>query len=112
MIDKWLLEDAALLELDHALEHDSLIGVEPQYAVQFRCPICADTYQHVTSSWQHIPGRDNYEAGWGGRGDLVMLPLWGECGHRWELCLGTHKGETFVFIRVPCQDQAEPEAAA
>ena len=112
MIDKWLLEDAALFKLDHTLEHDALIGVGPQWSARLRCPICADTYQHVTSSWQHIAGRDNYEAGWGGRGDLVILPLWGECGHRWELCLGAHKGETFVFIRVRRQGQAEPEAAA
>ena len=103
MIDKWLLEDAAFLKLDHTLEHESLNGVGPQFASRLRCPICADTYQHVTSSWQHIPGRDNYEAGWGGRGDLVILPLWCERDHRWELCLGAHKGETFCFVRVPHQ---------
>ena len=102
MIDKWLVERAALLELDHALEHDSLVGVQPQFASRLRCPICADTYQHV-ATWQHIAGRDNYEAGWSGRGDLIILPVWGECEHRWELCFGSHKGETFCFVRVPHQ---------
>ncbi len=60
--------------------------------------LSADTYQHARRG-QAVPGRDNYEAGWGGRGDLVVVPVWGECEHRWELCFGAHKGETFCFVR-------------
>jgi hypothetical protein len=30
---------------------------------------------------------------------LVVVPVWGECEHRWELCFGAHKGETFCFVR-------------
>ena len=111
MTDKWLLERASAVGLEEAIDCDPSTWSGPAWGTRLKCPICADTYQHVTNSWQRIFGRDDYEAGWGGRGDLVILPLWGECGHTWELCLGSHKGEVFVFVRVPCQGQAEPEAA-
>ncbi len=50
---------------------------------------------------QVVPGGDDYEAGWGGRGDLTVLPFEGECGHRWALCFGFHKGMTAAFVAVP-----------
>ena len=101
MIDKWLLERATAVGLEEAIECDAS-WTGPIWGVRLKCPICADTYQHV-AAWQHVPGRDNYEAGWSGRGDLIILPVWGECEHRWELCFGSHKGETFCFVRVPHQ---------
>jgi len=100
MIDKWLLEGCSLGALSRAIDHDDSWAGRPGYK-RLRCPVCSDTYQHVTNSWQHIPGHANYEAGWGGRGDLVIVALWGECGHTWEICFGSHKGETFCFVRVP-----------
>ncbi len=101
MIDKWLLERAAALGLEEALDGDATSPWSgPIFGTRLRCPICRDTYQHA-GAYQRIPGRDSYEAGWGGRGDLVIVPVWGECEHRWELCFGSHKGETFCFVRVP-----------
>ena len=100
MIDKWLLEHATPVGLEEAIDCDASSWGGPQWGVRLRCPICSDTYQHA-GAYQRVPGHDSYEAGWGGRGDLVIVPVWGECGHRWELCFGSHKGETFAFVRRP-----------
>jgi hypothetical protein len=108
VIDKWLLEDCTTLHVSHVIDGDDLWAGTPQYK-RLRCPVCADTYQHVERR-QTVPGRDAYEAGWGGRGDLVVLPVWGECEHRWELCFGSHKGETFCFVRVPHANWTEAAA--
>ena len=108
MIDKWLLEHATPLGLEEAIHCDNdYPSTGPIWGVRLKCPICGDTYQHAGAR-QHIPGHDDYQAGWGGRGDLIVVPVWGECEHRWELCFGSHKGETFAFVRVP---QSTEEAA-
>ena len=67
------------------------------------CPCCGDYNQHVGDP-HVIDGEDDYRAGWGGRGDLVLVPFWGECGSEWDICFGFHKGSTeaFVRVRVPC----------
>ena|SRR5690349_7636910 len=62
------------------------------------CPVCGDTYHHWRTPHE-VPGNDNYEAGWPGRGNLLVIPIDGECGHYWELCLGSHKGDVAIFAR-------------
>jgi hypothetical protein len=109
--DQWILEDCSIMRLADVIEHhEDFFSGTPEYK-RLRCPVCSDSYQHV-ETWQVVPGRDNYEAGWGGRGDLVVLPVWGECEHRWELCFGSHKGETFCFVRVPHANWSEAGRAA
>jgi hypothetical protein len=83
---------------------DDVWGGFRQYK-RLRCPVCRDTYQHVQRP-QVLDGNDNYEAGWSGRGDLIIVPVEGECMHRWQLCLGFHKGETFCFVRVSYEQKA------
>lgn len=70
------------------------------------CPVCKGTYNHIEAP-EMQNGRDDYAANWEGRGDLIVVPLWGECGSKWELCLGFHKGETSIFARVisACRDK-------
>lgn len=63
------------------------------------CPVCEGTYNHIEKP-SYQDGRDDYAAHWDGRGDLIIIPLWGECGSKWELCVGFHKGESSVFARV------------
>jgi hypothetical protein len=105
MSDKWLLEGCRVLPLSDVIAHDDDVWYgRPQFK-RLVCPVCSDTFQHV-ETWQRIEGRDNYEAGWGGRGDLIVVPIWGECEHRWELCFGFHKGETFGFVRVSYEQEA------
>lgn len=62
------------------------------------CPACGNTYIH-TMPPEYEKGNDNYDASWQGRGDLIVIPVWGECGHNWEICFGFHKGQTFSFVR-------------
>lgn len=62
------------------------------------CPICDFNYNHVRAM-ETIPGNDNYEAGWTGRGDLIVIQMECESGHKWELCIGFHKGQNFIFAR-------------
>ena len=101
MIDNWMLEHATPLGLEEAIDCDMASSwTGPIWGTRLKCPSCGSTNLHIIPP-QRIPSYDDYEAGWGGRGDLVVLPLWGECEHTWELCFGSHKGETFVFIRVP-----------
>ena len=42
---------------------------------------------------------NDYSGGWTGRGELIVIPFEGECGHRWSLCIGFHKGEVMIFER-------------
>lgn len=62
------------------------------------CPICScgeSTFQHFNKP-EYVEGEDHYKA-WSGRGDLIRVPFWGECGHCWNLCIGFHKGQSFLF---------------
>ncbi len=79
----------------------TVLGTEtewPDGKQELRCPVCQDAYQRTGSPFT-IHGMDDYKAGWGGRGDLLIIPVEGECGHAWELCLGFHKGMTVAFAR-------------
>lgn len=62
------------------------------------CPVCAGSYNHARAP-HLVLGDDRGAAGWDGRGDLIVVLVEGECGHAYEVCLGFHKGETFVFCR-------------
>jgi hypothetical protein len=75
-----------------------------------QCPFCDLEYVQFGRPYQ-IDGQDNYKAGWGGRGDLLVIPFYGECGSRWELCFGFHKGSTDSFLRVSvdCRDLPKEE---
>lgn len=64
------------------------------------CPVCGKNYQHLGAP-AHQHGNDAYAApDWEGRGDLVIVPFWGECGHTWRVCFGYHKGNTVVFVEI------------
>jgi len=71
-----------------------------------QCPECGFHCQHCETP-KVIEGHDNYDAGWGGRGDLIVIPVWGECGSKWEICFGFHKGITSTFVRIveSCKDK-------
>jgi len=64
-----------------------------------KCPVCEELYHHLGEPKKE-PGKDGYEASWGGRGDLVIIPIEGECGCLWEICFGFHKGSIAAFTRV------------
>lgn len=67
------------------------------------CPFCVTeklpAYHNVHFKTPvYVNGMDAYMA-WEGRGDLLVIPLYCESGHNWEVCLGHHKGETTLFSR-------------
>ena len=66
---------------------------------EVKCPVCGFEYNHMGEP-KTINGNDNGEAGWWGRGDLVVIPVEGECGCLWEICFGFHKGSIYSFSRV------------
>jgi hypothetical protein len=64
-----------------------------------KCPGCEHPHQHLLKP-AFIDGNDSYEAHWGGKGDLVIVPIESECGSKWEICFGFHKGTTSLFIQL------------
>jgi hypothetical protein len=98
---EWMLDGAVLVPLSAVIDHDddSWGGSLEGAAKRLLCPVCRYECQHAATTWQNVPGHDAYRAGWGGRGDLLIIPMWGECEHSWELCFGSHKGQTFCFVR-------------
>jgi Meiotically Up-regulated Gene 113 (MUG113) protein len=66
---------------------------------ELKCPECGEAYQHCGTP-KDIDGHDSYAAGWPGRGDLIVIPISGECSSEWELCFGFHKGNTASFVRL------------
>lgn len=66
---------------------------------QVLCPVCDFDYTEFTGV-ERIASRDNYEAGWSGRGDLIRIHMQCEAGHVFDICVGFHKGNTHVFTEV------------
>ena len=92
--------------------HDILKSIETEEAGWgddkrwLKCPICDFNYSHIEAP-RLLDGGDNYLAEWGGRGDLALVPMWSECGSKWEVCIGFHKGQSAIFTRVieSCKDK-------
>lgn len=61
------------------------------------CPRCSFEYVRAEHPL-YFAGNDEYEAEkvfeMGVRGDVIALPFCGECGHKWIIALGSHKGNT------------------
>lgn len=81
---------------DHKMS-DSLIKDEEwdSNADLIVCPKCGFDYSHIGDIKIH--NSDNYNA-WAGRGECIIIPVSGECGHEWEICIGYHKGKNHIFI--------------
>jgi hypothetical protein len=66
------------------------------------CPICGFDYNHLRTpgrliGWESADRGVRSQHHWFGRGDGFVLPIEGECGHRWAICLAFHKGQSFIF---------------
>lgn len=62
------------------------------------CPECKYHYVHFCLPYM-VPGNDRGDA-WDGRGDLMVLPMWSECGSEWDICIGFDKGSSIIFNRI------------
>lgn len=70
----------------------------PPQGIQLVCPVCGFEYTHLKAAY-NILGNDNWEANWGGRGDLMVLEFQCEELHDFQVCFGFHKGCHSVFVR-------------
>jgi hypothetical protein len=84
------IEKSILDCIDHE-EYEYIPG-----ATIMKCPVCDCNYTHDAGISINIRS-DTYGA-WDGRGDCMIIPIYGECGHKWEVCFGFHKGQTFMFL--------------
>lgn len=58
------------------------------------CPVCGCINSHVRSPYFMVDEK------WHGNGELAVTPLWSECGSEWQVCIGSHKGDAPIFVRV------------
>lgn len=77
----------------------SPLGASLTYDTDFkcnliRCPVCGHNNSHTGDA--KFLSSDERKA-WDGRGSCITIEFEGECGHEWNLCIGYHKGENFVF---------------
>lgn len=66
-----------------------------QFNTQLICPICGEDYHHLGEP-HTVSGEDSYKA-WAGRGDRLVIPIEGECGHNWSINIGFHKGWNYIW---------------
>lgn len=80
------------MPLRKALTYDDGFGADI-----IRCPVCKFDYSHISQIEENKS--DHYKA-WAGRGDCIVIPFEGECGHRWNICIGYHKGQNYAFVDI------------
>lgn len=62
------------------------------------CPVCKFNYNHLRTI-DTEDSSDKYLASWWGRGNLLVMDMECEEGHDWQLCIGYHKGQMYMFTR-------------
>lgn len=65
--------------------------------LMLKCPFCGDGYVHAGAPYVERSPSD-YGNNWWGRGQLIRIPFEGECGSEWDLCIGQHKGNEYIFV--------------
>ena len=59
-----------------------------------KCPICGHPNAHISAPYMIL------DDDWHGNGELAIIPLSSECGSEWHVCIGSHKGDAPIFVRV------------
>lgn len=62
------------------------------------CPVCGYDFIHVGEIKPLDAERDTG----------VVINLWGECGHSFDLTLITHKGNTFTYVDNAIEERSVP----
>lgn len=79
-------------------------------AARLVCPVCAEEYTHVHSAFTSfgtdpdegghpIPGTRAHGVRSGWRRDALVISVWCEYGHAWQLILQQHKGQTLLLCK-------------
>lgn len=74
------------------------IGIWDQTMCRVTCPVCGAPQATVKPPY-YKPVSER-STPWEGSGNLSAIPVWGECGARWEICVGEHNGACLVFTRI------------
>ena len=81
-----------------------------------KCPVCGFDCNHIGETTPvagyEEPSRPDGVVSWAGRGHGHAVEINGECGHRWLVCFGFHKGNSYLFVTVPETQPAEASAAS
>lgn len=79
---------------------ETTVGYDSPFRYQVVCPVCTGEYDkkyvHFNAPKGDAVSDDNHSE-WEGRGGCIRIPMYCESGHIWEMCVGFHKGETFIF---------------
>jgi hypothetical protein len=75
-MSEWLIEGASVVPLEDVIVCGDDYWHDPSVK-RLRCPVCHDTYQHTMRTPKPIDAEDNYQVGWGGRSDLLLIPVEG-----------------------------------
>jgi hypothetical protein len=62
------------------------------------CPECGHDFSHTEPPYHQVG--EEYKMFSGRGGELSITPLWSECGSKWQVCIGFHKGQAPIFVRM------------
>lgn len=71
-----------------------------EFNTKILCPVCNFDYVHFNRP-EYNSSDDVSGKAWAGRGDAVIIPMWCEDNHKWNLIIGHHKGSSFVYCELP-----------
>lgn len=69
------------------------------YTSELKCPVCGYDYQDFSTP-KIVSDEEAWKANWKGRGSLLIIPMEGECGSQWQICIGFHKGKSKIFTQL------------
>lgn len=67
-----------------------------EFNTKILCPMCGYNYVHFGEPLYKCSG-DKWGVAWRGRGNAIKIPMYCEDDHKWDLVIGHHKGETFIY---------------
>ena len=82
--------------------HGDVVMAQASTSQIIVCPICGFDYNHLgvpgsPGSLEPVQQGEAITFRWTGQGDPFQIPIEGECGHRWAICLHFHKGQLFML---------------
>lgn len=100
----------ALYALDNVYHTDN----EPAHDVRnlggcrtLMCPVCGSEDADIWVTSQHI--QQPITTGIEDDLEQVVIPMQGECGHKWQIVIGYLKGEAFICTRIDQDDPRTPD---
>ena len=64
-----------------------------EFSERLLCPVCSLDYVHFEEPYMDNKGL------WAGRGQGIIIPMWCENEHKWDLIIGHHKGMSYIHSK-------------